>query len=58
MRRIHLLFVVFLLTAVGISVAYYKHSSLGFPLTPDRETETWTVEAQIAVDPSTSSAGR
>ncbi|KTG16454.1 MULTISPECIES: inactive transglutaminase family protein [unclassified Guyparkeria] len=50
MRRFHLLFVVLLLTLVGLSVAYYKHSSLGFPLTPDRETETWTVEAQIAMD--------
>lgn len=50
MRRIHLLSVVFLLTLVGLSVAYYKHSALGFPLTPDRETETWTIEAQIALD--------
>ncbi len=56
MRRIHLLFVVLLLTLVGLSVAYYKYSALGFPLTPDRETETWTVEAQIAVNPGTAPA--
>ena len=53
MRRLHLLFVVLLLTLVGLSVAYYKYSTLGFPLTPDRETETWTVEAQIAMDTGT-----
>ncbi len=51
MRRLHLLFVVLLLTVVGLSVAWYKYNTLGFPLTPDRETETWTVEAQIAVNP-------
>jgi len=45
MRRLHLLSVVLLLTVIGLSVADYKHSALGFPLTPARETETWTVEA-------------
>ncbi|MFP4251513.1 MAG: inactive transglutaminase family protein [Guyparkeria sp.] len=56
MRRLHLLFVVLLLTAVGLSVAWYKYQTLGFPLTPDRETETWTVEAQIGVKPGTAPA--
>jgi hypothetical protein len=50
MRRLHLFFVVLLLSVVGLSVAWYKYDTLGFPLTPDRETETWTVEAQIRVE--------
>ncbi|HSH83827.1 MAG TPA: inactive transglutaminase family protein [Guyparkeria sp.] len=56
MRRIHLLTVVILLTLVGLSVAYYKVSVLGFPLTADQKSETWTVEAQIAVNASTAPA--
>ncbi len=50
MRRLHLLFVVLLLSVVGLSVAWYKYDVLGFPITPDRETETWTVEAQIHLE--------
>lgn len=56
MRRLHLLLVVLLLSAVGLSVAWYKYDTLGFPLTPDRETETWTVEAQIHVETGTAPA--
>ncbi|MGM0517269.1 MAG: inactive transglutaminase family protein [Pseudomonadota bacterium] len=50
MRRLHLFFVVLLLSVVGLSVAWYKYDTLGFPLAPDQETETWTVEAQIRVE--------
>lgn len=48
MRRRHLLLLALVLTAVGAGLFWYKWQVLGFPLTAERETGTWTVEARIA----------
>ncbi|MGC1510943.1 hypothetical protein FT643_02490 [Ketobacter sp. MCCC 1A13808] len=35
------------LTAIALSLAYYKHKSLGLPLLPSQQSDVWTVEAKL-----------
>ena len=37
-----------LLTAVGLSVFFYKWQVLGFPLTEDQERPVWTIESAVS----------
>lgn len=39
-----------LLSAIGLSVFYFKWQVLGFPLTEDQETPVWTIESAIHFD--------
>lgn len=43
-------FLAALLTVVGVSIFAYKWQVLGFPLTGDQETPTWTVETSVHFD--------
>lgn len=36
-----------LLTAIGLSVFFYKWQVLGFPVTEDREAPVWTIESAV-----------
>jgi hypothetical protein len=38
------------LSGIGLATFYYKWQVLGFPLTPDRQQEVWTVETSIRFD--------
>ncbi len=38
----------FVLAVAGLGIFVYKLQSLGFPLRPDAETQTWTVETRVA----------
>jgi hypothetical protein len=40
-------FWVFILAAIGLGVCAYKSFYLGLPLTPEEETEVWTIQARI-----------
>ncbi len=39
-----------LLTAIGLSVFYYKWQVLGFPISENQETPVWTIESAITFD--------
>ncbi len=48
MNRIHFLSLILLLSALGLSIFFYKAIVLGFPLSPDTKSEVWNVEARIS----------
>ena len=48
MKNLHLKFLALALCLIGGSGVWYKTSVLGLPLTPDAETEVWTVEASLS----------
>lgn len=39
------------LALIGLTIFLYKVFALGFPLRPDAEVETWTVQARVSFDP-------
>lgn len=43
----HLFFLAATLAVLGASVFSYKVTGLGFPLTPDTDSQLWTVEARV-----------
>lgn len=45
-----LIFVVILLAASGAGLVAYKSAVLGFPLTPDKQSELWTIEARVSFE--------
>jgi hypothetical protein len=45
----HLLFLVFGLAALGTGLFLFKWHVLGFPLDANRDADTWTVEARVAL---------
>lgn len=47
MKNLHLYVLAFTLAAIGIGVCAYKVTRLGLPLTPEAQTEVWTVEATV-----------
>jgi hypothetical protein len=50
MRRWHLPLLVILLAAGSISLIVYKVRSLGYPLTPAAQVQSWIVEARLTFD--------
>ncbi len=48
MNRRHLLALVLSLTVVGAGLFWYKWQVLGFPVTAEQQTQTWTVEARMS----------
>lgn len=49
--RLHVGLLALALTVVGLSVAWYKHQSLGFPLSSDATTDAWIIEARLGFEP-------
>ena len=45
-----LIIVVILLSLAGFGLMAYKSTVLGFPLTPDRQSELWTIEARVGFE--------
>lgn len=45
--RLPFVFLVFVLTAVGVSSIYYRHVHNGVPLTPGQRIDIWQVEAEV-----------
>ncbi len=52
MKRLHLSLLVLALLAIALSIFYYKVAVLKFPLSPQAEVTTWTVEATVDFTPS------
>ncbi|MGY6272887.1 UUP1 family membrane protein [Achromobacter denitrificans] len=52
MKRLHLLVLVGLLLAIAATVFLYKVLVLKFPLQPESEISTWTVEASVTFTPT------
>lgn len=52
MKRLHLPLLVGVLLAVSAALFFYKIQVLKFPLTPESEISTWTVEASVAFTPT------
>ncbi|HZW59023.1 MAG TPA: UUP1 family membrane protein, partial [Woeseiaceae bacterium] len=50
MTRRYVLILAAVLTAAGLAMFLYKWQSLGFPLSDEQETATWTVETSINFD--------
>jgi len=48
--RRYVLILAAVLTAAGLAMFLYKWQSLGFPLSDEQETATWTVETSINFD--------
>ncbi|NGX16642.1 inactive transglutaminase family protein [Wenzhouxiangella sp. XN24] len=53
MRLRHLLILVLVLSVIGTGFFVFKWQVLGFPLSADRDADTWTVEARVAFSRST-----
>jgi hypothetical protein len=51
MRNLHVKILALLLTAIGLSLCYYKVHWLGLPLHPTERADVWTVEARIDFRP-------
>ncbi|MBY8965409.1 UUP1 family membrane protein [Algiphilus sp.] len=49
--RLHVGLLALALTVIGLSLAWYKHHSLGFPLSPDATTDAWIIEARLGFEP-------
>ena len=49
--RLHVWLLALCLVALGLGMAWYKHSALGFPLTAQATTDTWIVEARLGFVP-------
>jgi hypothetical protein len=47
-ERTHVLMLAGVAIAAGLSLFYYKMSRLGLPLTPDAQTEVWTIESHVS----------
>ncbi|MBS1212226.1 MAG: uncharacterized protein H6R26_842 [Proteobacteria bacterium] len=47
MRNFHVKIIALLLTAIGLSLCYYKVTRLGLPLLPTEQADVWAVEARI-----------
>jgi hypothetical protein len=50
MRRVHLYTLVTVLVLVAAALFFYKVLHLGFPMTPEEQSEIWRVEVQIRFD--------
>lgn len=50
--RLHVWLLALLLAGIGLGVAWYKHTELGFPLFPEQEVATWIVEARVGFMPA------
>ncbi len=50
MKQPYVLILAALLTAIGMSVFFYKWQVLGFPVTKNQEAAVWTVEAAVSFD--------
>jgi len=50
MQRVQFLSIVAALVAIGLSVFLYKVISLDFPLTPDRDADSWTIETKVSFE--------
>ncbi|HAS89597.1 MAG TPA: hypothetical protein DCS48_09885, partial [Desulfovibrio sp.] len=50
MNSIQLKIIVALLLTIGLGMFSYKAFVLGFPLTPDEQTEIWNVEAHVSFE--------
>ena len=53
MKKFHLLALALALTLVGLSLAAYKATRLGFPLTPAQEVEVWMLQVRFTLDART-----
>ena len=52
MRKIlHWVTLAFVLIAAGVIIMTYKINTLGYPLTPEREEASWTVQARVSLRP-------
>lgn len=49
MKEFRTKLLVLFLILIGVFIFWYKHASLGLPLTPDKKYEIWNVEAKINV---------
>src|SRR5262245_11541057 len=47
-ERTHVLVLAGAAIAAGLSLFYYKVTSLGLPLTPEAQTEVWTIESHLS----------
>src|SRR5262245_25891739 len=47
-ERTHVLVLAGAAIAAGLSLFYYKVTSLGLPLTPEAQTEVWTIESHVS----------
>ncbi len=45
----HWLILVLVLLVTGLSATIYKVTKLGFPVTPDEQSEAWTVQARVQI---------
>lgn len=50
MSRLHLYVLAAVLVSAGLGLFVYKAVVLGFPLTPDRSADVWTVQARFTVE--------
>lgn len=50
MQRFQLLALVAALIGLGFGVFMFKVTALGFPLTPDRDADSWTIEAKVSFE--------
>lgn len=48
-RLPHWLLLSLVLIGAGMTAAIYKMSTLGFPVTPDEQSEAWTVQARVQI---------
>jgi hypothetical protein len=48
LNKLHLYFLVVVLTALGLGLTFYKAYVLGFPLAPRTRVQVWNVEARIS----------
>jgi|HigsolmetaAR203D_1030402.scaffolds.fasta_scaffold00209_45 hypothetical protein len=51
MNNRHIYILAALLTVLGIGLFTYKAKVLGFPVRPQQQTQTWTIEAALRFDP-------
>lgn len=52
MKAIHIVMVSVVLSLLGLSLFFYKAYHLEFPLKPNKEAQSWYIEAKIAFTPS------
>ncbi|WP_300378868.1 UUP1 family membrane protein [Henriciella sp.] len=48
MKRTQLLIIVCVLVASALGVFFYKVTQLGFPVIPDLDSDTWTIESKVS----------
>ncbi|RIJ15423.1 UUP1 family membrane protein [Henriciella mobilis] len=48
MKRTQLLIIVCVLIASALGVFFYKVTQLGFPVVPDLDSDTWTIESKVS----------